>query len=162
MDRYLPALRMLRELVLLCKKHLLPSARTNVLFLSDGRPSDASTGGVDERELPKLIAAELKALHADCRRLESVRLLGFGEADARVLREMADAMPQRLASFSLSSGRDGVTSLAQSVSTFSSSVAVSRTSSVSAIDGKCALRKVNLSITQRMQVYVLLLPRPRR
>ena len=45
---YLPALGLVAKLVELCAPQLLPRAKTSVLFLSDGRPSDR----VDERELP--------------------------------------------------------------------------------------------------------------
>ena len=53
---YLPALSRLIELVSLAAPHLVPHAKTSVLFLSDGRPSDA----VDERVLPQQIAAKLR------------------------------------------------------------------------------------------------------
>ena len=56
---YLPALRLLAKLVELSAPYLLPRAKTNVLFLSDGRPSDR----VDERELPRQIHASLERVH---------------------------------------------------------------------------------------------------
>ena len=118
--------------------------------MSDGRPSDQ----LDERQLPLYIKKELEALHASCPRLEAFQLLGFGEADEETLKYMKEAVPDNLATYTLSSGRDGITSLTQSVSTFASSVGVSRISSVAAFDGKHrALRRINQSLMERMQVY---------
>ena len=147
---YVPALKKLVELATMCQKHMTDHAKTNVLFMSDGRPSDQ----VDERMLPKLISAELVALHKVCPRLESFQLLGFGDADEDTLKYMKEAVPDNLATYTLSSGRDGITSLEQSVSTFASSVGVSRISSVAAFDGKHRqLRRINQSLKERMQMY---------
>lgn len=64
------------------------------------------------------------------------------------------AVPSNLVTYSVGSGAASYQRLAQSVSTFSSSVAVSRISSVSHIDGKSrALRSVNRSLEDRMCMY---------
>ncbi|EOD09948.1 hypothetical protein EMIHUDRAFT_216041 [Emiliania huxleyi CCMP1516] len=82
--------------------HLLPHAKTSVLFLSDGRPSDR----VDERELPQLLGGQLRALHsATLGRLASFQLLGFGDAHERMLKSMAAMVPGNLATFNVVSGR---------------------------------------------------------
>jgi Mg-chelatase subunit ChlD len=142
---YLPALKRLKRLLTLVQPHLLPHARTSILFLSDGRPSDP----VDERVLPRLIQDELASLVS----LEAFQLLGFGEADEGILKMMADAVPGRAATCELISGPGGYTSLAQSVSTFSSSVTVSRISSVSAVAHQKPLRSISRSFTERLDLY---------
>ena len=146
---YLPALEKLNQLVRVVSSTLQPHAKTNVLFLSDGRPSDQ----VDERELPRLLRAKLEALYNGTPRHERLQLLGFGDVDANVLRKMAHAMPGGIATFDVVSGSDGFTSLAQSVSTFSTSVTVSRISSVSHVQGPAKpLRRLNLE-KARMALY---------
>jgi len=50
-------------------------------------------------------------------------------------------------------GPGGYASLAESVSTFSSSVTVSRISSVSAVAHRKPLRRVNRTLTERMDLY---------
>ena len=141
---------LISRLVTHADAHLLPHAKTSVLFLSDGRPSDR----VDERELPQLLGGQLRALHsATLGRLASFQLLGFGEAHERMLKSMAAMVPGNLATFNVVSGRAGYTSLAQSVSSFSSSVALSRQSSVSYVDGAPrALRQVHTT-SWRMAIY---------
>ena len=144
---YLPALRMMNKLLALSARHLKPIARISVLFLSDGKPSDR----IDEGVLRKQIQEELRKVGELTRRpapsLEQFQLLGFGEAHEGTLRMMADAVPGRLATCEIVRGTDGYTSLAQSVSTFSSSVTVSRISSVSAVAHNKPLRRVNRFVT---------------
>ena len=143
---YLPALRLLAKLIGFAEPHMMAHAKTSVLFLTDGRPSDQ----VDERELPAQLRAEL----AQFTSVEQFQLLGFGEADESVLLMMADAVPGRVATCErVSSGRGGFSSLEQSVSTFSSSVTVSRISSVSAVDHHKPLRRINRSFTERLDSY---------
>ena len=147
---FLPALRRLNELVEQSERHLVERARTQVLFLSDGRPSDQ----VDERELPGMIEAQLTRLgELTSGSLEQFQLLGFGEADEGTLKRMAAAVPGRVATYEVISGREGYTSLEQSVSTFSSNSTVSRISSVSAVSHSKPLRRVNRSFTERMDEY---------
>lgn len=144
---YLPALRRLRRLLSLAQPYFADHATTSVLFLSDGRPSDQ----VDERELAALIKAELAPLVG----LERFQLLGFGDADERTLQMMAEAVPGRVGTFDVISGPGGYTSLAQSVSTFSSSVAVSRISSVSAIAHQKQLRRLrHAPLTGQLDMYL--------
>ena len=57
---YLPALEQLVQLVKLADPYLSPYATTNVLFLSDGKPSDA----VHALELPRRLATVLHELRA--------------------------------------------------------------------------------------------------
>jgi hypothetical protein len=75
---YLPALSLLAKLIELCAPYLVPRAKTNVLFLSDGRPSDR----VDSTELPGRLKAALGRVHdafvSTHTFLESFQLLGFG------------------------------------------------------------------------------------
>lgn len=130
------------------------SAKTSILFLSDGKPSDS----VDARELPRKLEEALRALHsavaASATFLEHFQLLGFGEADEQLLRQMASTYPANVAEASMV-GREGYKALAQSVSTFASTVSVSRLSSVSAtVDKKQrALRRIDRSLHERMYRY---------
>ena len=151
---YLPALRLLARLVELVAPYLLPRAKTSVLFLSDGRPSDR----VDQSVLPRQLDEALVRVHAAFTRthsfLEAFQLLGFGEVDEDVLRAMARSMPGNVATFQACSGAGSYKALAQSVSTFSSSVVVSRLSSVSHIDGPArVLRSVNRTLDHHMARY---------
>ena len=151
---YLPALSLLAKLVELCAPHLLPRAKTNVLFLSDGRPSDR----VDSTELPGRLKAALSRVHdafvSTHTFLESFQLLGFGEADEKLLKLMAGMMPSNVATYSVGSGAGSYESLAQSVSAFASSVAISRISSVSHIGGKSrALRRSVSALQNRICRY---------
>ena len=153
---YLPALGLLAKLVELSAPYLLPRAKTNILFLSDGRPSDR----VNERELPERLRAALAKVHAAFAEtqsfLEGFQLLGFGEADEGILRMMARMVPGNVTTFSVGSGAASYRALEQSVSTFSSSVAVSRLSSVSHIGGggrSRTLRVVNASAHQQFARY---------
>ena len=151
---FLPALSLLARLVELSAQYLMPRAKTNVLFLSDGRPSDR----IDERALPGKLKAALRRVHlafnSTRTHLESFQLLGFGDADETVLKLMASMVPKNLATYSVGSGATSYASLAQSVSTFSSSVANSRISSVSHLDGKSrALRSINRTLQHRMCRY---------
>ena len=153
---YLPALRKLNELVAHSKRHLFERARTQVLFLSDGRPSDASTGGgIDERQLPSLIQSELTRLAELLDgNLEQFQLLGFGEADEATLKMMADAVPGRIATHQIVSGTSGYALLTSSVATFSSNSSVSRTASVCAPhESRKPMRRVNTFVTERMELY---------
>jgi hypothetical protein len=140
-----PALRRLHRLIELAQPHLVPHARTSVLLLSDGKPSDQC----DPRELKIRIQNDLARL----RGLEQFQLLGFGEADEATLRMMATTVPGGVATYELISGPGGYTSLAESVSTFSSSVAISRVSSVSAVAHSKPLRRVSRCFTGRLDVY---------
>ena len=142
---YLPALGRLRRLIELAQPHLAAHARTSVLLLTDGKPSDP----FHETVLPGMLRAELEPLVG----LESFQLLGFGEATEATLAMMADAVPGGVATFELITGPGGYTSLAQSISTFSSSVAVSRLSSVSAVTHSKQLRRVNRSFAERLALY---------
>lgn len=118
----------------------------DVLFLSDGKPSDKC----DPRELKTHIRAALMRLDG----LEQFQLLGFGEADEETLGMMAAAVPRGVATeYQLISGPSGYAGLAESVSTFASSVAASRVSSVSAVAHAKPLRRVNRSFTERMDLY---------
>ena len=152
---YLPALGLLAKLVELSAPYLLPRAKTNVLFLSDGRPSDR----VDARELPKRLREALAKVHAAFATthtfLEGFQLLGFGEADEGILKMMATMVPGNVATFNVGSGATSYRALEQSVSTFSSSVAVSRISSVSHTGGskRRTLRAIQTSIHQRFARY---------
>ena len=142
---YLPALRRLRRLIELTRPHLLAHARTSVLLLTDGKPSDQC----DPRELKQLIRDDLAQLDG----LEQFQLLGFGEADEATLSMMAANVPGGVATCELIQGPGGYTSLMTSVSTFSSSVTISRVSSVSAVTHKKPLRRVSRSFTERLDRY---------
>jgi hypothetical protein len=151
---YLPALSLLAKLIELCAPYLVPRAKTNVLFLSDGRPSDR----VDSTELPGRLKAALGRVHdafvSTHTFLESFQLLGFGEADEKLLKLMAGMMPSNVATYSVGSGAGSYESLAQSVSAFASSVAISRISSVSHIGGKSrALRRSVSALQNRICRY---------
>ena len=132
---YLPTLELLTKLVRLSAPFMQERSKTSILILSDGKPSDSC----DACELPSLLEAKLKGLHeavgASATFLEQLSLLGFGDADERMLQMMASSYPGNVASAQLvGSGSDGFRALQQSVSTFASSVSVSRLSSVSAVD----------------------------
>ena len=97
-----PAARcLISRLVTHADAHLLPHAKTSVLFLSDGRPSDR----VDERELPQLLGGQLRALHSATLGRLAFQLLGFGDAHERMLKSMAAMVPGNLATFNVVSGR---------------------------------------------------------
>ena len=150
---YLPALGRMNKLIEHSQRHLFGRARTQVLFLSDGRPSDH----VNERELPSLIQAELRQTLEGlvaAGNLEQFQLLGFGEADESTLKMMADAVPGNIATHQIISGESGYSLLESSVATFSSNSSVSRIASVSAAhESSKPLRRVHYTFTERMDVY---------
>ena len=155
---YLPALARLRQLLQLAAPHLSDAAHTNVLFLSDGRPSDwalpppspspsasasasassSVVGGADAQQLPPhvrdTIRAEMASLLAEAPRLR-VKFIGFGEGSFEVLKEMAEQLPGEAGQFDRCA-TTSVAALGASVSLFSSRVATSRISSVSRLRGE--------------------------
>ena len=152
---YLPALELLAKLVELTAPFMKESAKTSILFFSDGKPSDH----IDERVLPAHLRQALSELHKAVQRsgsyIEQFSLLGFGEADEAMLRMMAEAYPARVAEYRAVSGPEGYKALETAVTTFASSVAVSRLSSVSVtLDKKQrALRRVDRSMGERFYRY---------
>jgi len=152
---YLPALELLAKLVELTAPFMKESAKTSILFFSDGKPSDH----IDERVLPAHLRQALSELHKAVQRsgsyIEQFSLLGFGEADEAMLRMMAEAYPARVAEYRAVSGPEGYKALETAVTTFASSVAVSRLSSVSVtLDKKQrALRRVDRSLGERFYRY---------
>ena len=144
---YLPALDSLILLCELAAPFLAQFAETQVLFLTDGKPSDQ----VDPCELPGILQAKLQAVCAKCPTLK-VSLLGFGEADSRVLQQMKDALPAGTTTFEVISNH--VSTLTKSVSTFSASVSSTRISSVVAHRGPPReLRRTGRSINERRDTY---------
>ena len=137
---YLPALARLVELICLARPYLAPHAETSVLFLSDGRPSDASCRGANlsELQLPRALSDKMREVHEVCERL-TVSLLGFGEADMGLMQKMCAALPPAVASFERPKTA-ALDAIATSVGSFATSLSVSRISSVSEVTSTISRR----------------------
>ena len=162
---YLPGLASLRKLLELSASHLCDAAVTNVLFLSDGRPSDWELPAQGARGAGQLTSTVTGALRDQMQQLMStaprvrVKFLAFGNADNaefEVLRAMAAALPGEAGEFLACTGAT-TAELGRTVSEFSSRVATSRLSSVSAlVHDRRRLRPVrnfNAALAQRYAAH---------
>eukprot|EP00040_Diaphanoeca_grandis_P026536 m.148848 g.148848 ORF g.148848 m.148848 type:complete len:605 (-) comp30625_c0_seq2:373-2187(-) len=124
--RYLPALDMLgealRETTSLC---------TNVLFFSDGTPSDSPPPGKGVSAVQKVRKMIVEKTHAVCQQCQakafSFHTVGFGLDDFSTLKEMAAAVPLKQGKFHHS--KLDLHALTSTLSSFSTSVSHSITNS---------------------------------
>ena len=150
---YLPALEQLVQLVKLADPYLSPYATTNVLFLSDGKPSDA----VHELELPRRLATVLHELRAAVPegRL-ALNIYGCGDivsdADTWCLRQMKAALPE-CATFEMTNSKKYGELEETLKSGFSTTLAASRISSVSEATRRLPLRMVSRPAFEREVTY---------
>lgn len=154
---YLPAIARLCELVHFAAACLSSTAITNVLFFSDGRPSDWDLAGPGQDEAHAALHQEMKRLLETDPRMR-VKFLGFGDPTAfALLKAMADALPGDAGElFECSSTNEA--ELGRTITAFSSKVAISRLSSVSAVfaDESRRLRPSltsNVLLAKRFQRY---------
>ena len=141
------------QLVKLADPYLSPYATTNVLFLSDGKPSDA----VHELELPRRLATVLHELRAAVPegRL-ALNIYGCGDivsdADTWCLRQMKAALPE-CATFEMTNSKKYGELEETLKSGFSTTLAASRISSVSEATRRLPLRMVSRPAFEREVTY---------
>jgi hypothetical protein len=98
----------------------------HILFLSDGRPSDAAPkgpGSVEDKKAAQIIAQTVDLLSPFCstrRGRFKLHTVGFGNEDFEVLRQMASAIPHDGGCFHAT--KLNMQSLKSTISSFSSSI----------------------------------------